>query len=83
MIFYLKFFLFFRISSDPLYLTPYIESGDIETGQELAKVTLPLDGLQPEEQPESFSGFITVDKNHDSNMFFWFFPAMVKKEKLK
>ena len=40
---------------------------------------LPLDGLQPEEQPESFSGFITVDKNHDSNMFFWFFPATVKK----
>ena len=42
---------------------------------------LPLDGLQPEEQPESFSGFITVDKNHDSNMFFWFFPATVKKLK--
>ena len=29
----------------PLYLTPYIESGDIETGRQLAKVVDPLDGL--------------------------------------
>jgi len=46
----------------------------------MAKVTLPLDGLdQPGDQPESYSGFITVDKSYDSNMFFWFFPATVSK----
>ena len=60
-----------------MYLTPYIESGDIETGQKMSKVTAPLSGLNPGEQPESYSGFITVDKSHNSNMFFWFFPATV------
>jgi vitellogenic carboxypeptidase-like protein len=58
-------------------LTPYIESGQIEDGQAEAKVTLNLDGLTDGEQPESYSGFITVDAALDSNMFFWFFPATV------
>ena len=71
------YFHLHRIRSDPLYLTPYIESGDIETGQKMSKVTAPLSGLNPGEQPESYSGFITVDKSHNSNMFFWFFPATV------
>ena len=39
-----------------------------------------LDGLSYEEQPESYSGFLTVDKNYDSNMFFWFIPATVSKD---
>ena len=43
----------------------------------MAEVTKQLDGLGVGEQPESYSGFITVDKSHNSNMFFWFFPATV------
>jgi len=64
-----------QIKSEPLYLTPYIESGNVEEGQEKALVLGLLDGLSYEEQPESYSGFLTVDKNYDSNMFFWFIPA--------
>ena len=58
-------------------MTPYIESGNVEEGQEMALVLGLLDGLSYEEQPESYSGFLTVDKNYDSNMFFWFIPATV------
>jgi len=61
--------------SSPLYLTPYIEEGRIQEAQELALVSEPLDGLSIGEQPESYSGFLTVDKAHDGNMFFWFVPA--------
>lgn len=60
-------------------MTPYIESDDVATGRDLARVVLPLDGLNDGEQPESFAGFITVDKAYDSNMFFWFVPATVSK----
>ena len=61
-------------------MTPYIESGNVEEGQEMALVLGLLDGLSYEEQPESYSGFLTVDKNYDSNMFFWFIPATVSKD---
>ncbi len=64
---------------EPLYLTPYIEAGQIKEGQEAAKVTKLLDGLKPEEQPDSYAGFLTVDKANDGNMFFWFFPATVSR----
>jgi len=59
---------------EPLYLTPYIESGDIEMGRSLAKVdwTL-LEGLNGE--VDSYSGLLTVDPENNGNMFFWFFPA--------
>merc|ERR1712190_61521 len=60
-------------TGEPLYLTPYIDSGDIETGRQLSAVVDPLDGI--ENDPfESYSGFITV--RPDSHMFFWFTPAM-------
>jgi len=58
-------------------LTPYIQRGDISTAQGLALVTDPLDGLSSFEQPESYSGYITVDASTDSHIFFWFFPASV------
>ena len=62
---------------DPLFLTPLIESGDIENARNLARVVDPLPGLNAEDTPESYSGFITVDESLGSNMFFWFFPATV------
>jgi hypothetical protein len=42
----------FRKVGDALYLTPYIESGDLETAKRLAEVTEPLDGLGQGEQPQ-------------------------------
>ncbi|GFT56660.1 probable serine carboxypeptidase CPVL [Nephila pilipes] len=57
----------------PLILTPYIENGQIEQARFLSKVgRLPR---VPRNIP-SYSGFFTVNKAYNSNMFFWFFPAM-------
>ena len=63
-----------REVGEPLFLTPYIQSGDIEGGQEAAKVDWSLlQGLN--DAVESYSGFLTVDAPNNGNMFFWFFPA--------
>ena len=61
---------------EPLYLTPYIHSGNIELGRELARVVGPMEGIDIA-KIESYSGFITTNAETESNMFFWFFPAMV------
>nr|AQM58354.1 venom peptidase s10-like protein 1 [Pristhesancus plagipennis] len=53
-----------------LFLSPYIERGDIENGQRSAAVrSINNDNI------ESYSGFITTNKQYNSNMFFWFYPA--------
>ncbi|CAF1151185.1 unnamed protein product [Rotaria sordida] len=54
---------------EPLFLTPYLEQGKIEEARQLSSVELP-----PYKQ-QSFSGYLTVNKQYNSNMFFWFFPA--------
>ncbi|CAH0391113.1 unnamed protein product [Bemisia tabaci] len=54
---------------DALFLTPYIENGQIEKGQNLAKVPPMLKNV------DSFSGYLTVNKSTDSNLFFWFFKS--------
>ncbi|XP_065255699.1 probable serine carboxypeptidase CPVL [Emys orbicularis] len=59
----------------PLFLTPYIESGRIEEGRQLSLVG-PLQGVNV----KSYSGYLTVNKTHNSNLFFWFFPAEVQPE---
>ncbi|XP_063389134.1 venom serine carboxypeptidase-like [Cydia fagiglandana] len=56
---------------EPLFLTPYIERGDIKEARRLAQVTL-NDSLNI----ESYAGFFTVNKAYDSNQFFWYFPSM-------
>ncbi|XP_046664893.1 venom serine carboxypeptidase-like [Homalodisca vitripennis] len=53
----------------PLYLTPYIETGRIQEARAAAKVDFLLEGLV------SYSGYLTVDKELNSNLFFWFFPS--------
>jgi len=64
---------------EPLLLTPYIESGDVETGRNLARVDSSLlEGTHSD--IESYSGFITADKENNGNMFFWFFPAAENPE---
>nr|XP_033333510.1 venom serine carboxypeptidase [Megalopta genalis] len=55
---------------NPLFLTPLIESGKIDDARNKAVV-------QHKEMDDvaSYSGYITVNKEYNSNMFFWFFPA--------
>ncbi|CAK1552396.1 unnamed protein product [Leptosia nina] len=60
----------------PLFLTPYVESGNITEGRRLARVAF-TETLRI----KSYSGFFTVNKKYDSNQFFWYFPAMVPNKK--
>lgn len=56
----------------PLFLTPLIESGKIDEARKKASV-------QHKEMDDisSYAGYLTVNKQYSSNMFFWFFPALV------
>ncbi|CAH1392265.1 unnamed protein product [Nezara viridula] len=58
-------------AGEPLFLTPYIEEGRIQEGQEAARVFLPGTNVT------SYSGYFTVNKTFNSNLFFWFFPSEV------
>lgn len=58
---------------EPLFLTPYIETHRIDEAKKLSAVR----DLPNAPQLKSFSGFLTVNKQYNSNMFFWFFPALV------
>ncbi|KAK7102093.1 hypothetical protein V1264_020372 [Littorina saxatilis] len=53
----------------PLFLSPLIDAGRIEEAQNKSRVR----GLC-EDDVESYSGYITVNREYQSNMFFWFFP---------
>ena len=66
--------------SDALFLTPYIEKGQIDEAQKAALITNYPGGDFVVNQLKSYSGFITVNKTTDSNMFFWFFPARVSNK---
>lgn len=56
----------------PLFLTPLIENGKIDEARAKA-------GVQHKEMDDinSYSGYLTVNKKYNSNLFFWFFPATV------
>ncbi|XP_076004674.1 putative serine carboxypeptidase CPVL isoform X2 [Genypterus blacodes] len=58
----------------PLFLTPYLERGDIEQARKLSVV-----GKLPGANVESYAGYLTVNKQFNSNLFFWFFPAHMAK----
>ena len=62
--------------SDVLFLTPYIEAGKLAEGRKLSEVTN-LPGGVPK-STKSFSGYLTVNKQFNSNIFFWFFPPLVR-----
>lgn len=53
-----------------LILTPYVNSGELWKARRLSRVD-PQHFLNV----TSFSGYLTVDEAHDSNLWFWFFPA--------
>ncbi|XP_030040166.2 venom serine carboxypeptidase [Manduca sexta] len=63
-------------AGEPLFLTPYVESGNITEGRRLARVPF-TESLRI----KSYAGFFTVNKTYDSNQFFWYFPAMVPNNK--
>lgn len=59
----------------PLILTTYIEKNQLEEARNMSEVKLSNINIT------SYSGFFqvntTVDRNHSSALFFWFFPAQV------
>ena len=58
---------------EPLILTPFIEKGKISQAREAARVTWPdLANIA-----DSYSGFFTINKEYNSNLFFMHFPAKV------
>uniref|UniRef100_A0A8C2H302 Probable serine carboxypeptidase CPVL n=1 Tax=Cyprinus carpio TaxID=7962 RepID=A0A8C2H302_CYPCA len=59
----------------PLMLTPYLEEGKIEEAKKLSLV-----GPLPGASVKSYSGYLTVNKTYNSNLFFWFFPAQERPE---
>ncbi len=58
---------------EPLILTPLLEAGQVQKARDLAKV----EGLSA--NVKTFSGFFTVNKKYDSNLFFWYAPSQVRK----
>lgn len=57
---------------EPLILTPLIEMGKIDVAREKSMV-------QHNDMKDvlSYAGYLTVNKQYNSNLFFWFFPAQV------
>lgn len=55
----------------PLFLTPLIENGKIDEARNKAVIQ-----HKEMEAISSYAGFLTVNKKYNSNMFFWFFPAL-------
>ncbi|XP_065287707.1 probable serine carboxypeptidase CPVL [Dermacentor albipictus] len=62
---------------DPLFLTPLIEAGQLEKARNLSRVG----SLGAVSDFPGYSGFLTVNKQYGSNLFFWFFPAKENPEK--
>ena len=57
---------------EPLFLTPLIEAGELQQARELSRVV----GLPgPGADITSHAGFLTVNKELNSNLFFWFFES--------
>ena len=59
----------------PLRLTPLLEAGNATGARALAQVPPMLGPCCA-----SYSGFFTVDKQHDSNLFFWFFRSETRRD---
>ncbi|XP_023012513.2 venom serine carboxypeptidase [Leptinotarsa decemlineata] len=54
----------------PLFLTPLIEQNKIKEAKTASSIH--FNGFK---NMECYSGYFTVDKVFDSNLFFWFFPS--------
>ncbi|CAH4013171.1 unnamed protein product [Pieris brassicae] len=58
-------------AGEPLLLTPLIEEKKLEEARKAAYVE--PDYLLP--GMESYAGYLTVNKEYNSNLFFWYFPV--------
>ncbi|XP_027206618.2 probable serine carboxypeptidase CPVL [Penaeus vannamei] len=58
----------------PLFLTPLLEAGKVKEARSLSRVSM------GHRHGHSFSGYFTVNKEYNSNLFFWFFPSRSKPE---
>ncbi|XP_004930887.1 venom serine carboxypeptidase isoform X1 [Bombyx mori] len=61
-------------AGDPLLLTPFIEQKKLKEGREAAAVD--ADYLLPD--MESYAGYLTVNKEYNANLWFWYFPVSGK-----
>ncbi|RZF45123.1 hypothetical protein LSTR_LSTR011967 [Laodelphax striatellus] len=68
---------FENVGKSELFLTPLIEQGLLDKARKLSMVKPLLKNLSV----ESHSGYLTVDKNYNSNIFFWFFKCVTDWEK--
>ncbi|XP_055919853.1 venom serine carboxypeptidase-like [Eupeodes corollae] len=59
---------------EPLFLTPMIEANNITAARAAAEVVDPTF-----KAAKSYAGYLTVDKQFNSNMFFWYFPAEINE----
>lgn len=62
-----------RVLPPPLRLTPLLEAGNAAEARARAAVPPLLPACCT-----SYAGFLTVDKRHDSNLFFWFFRSEMR-----
>lgn len=60
----------------PLIVTPYLKTGKADEARKLAHVSFPDQNFV-----NSYSGYFTVNKTANSNMFFWYFEAKKTPEK--
>lgn len=80
-IFVTSFLFDITSAGEPLFLSPLIKQGKISQAQKLAEVSLPVHEdvlISEQEFPKSYSGFLTVNEEFGTNLFFWYFPAKVK-----
>ncbi|KAG7311234.1 hypothetical protein JYU34_002266 [Plutella xylostella] len=61
--------------NEPLILTPYIERNETDLAKNYSLVD-----HEYFLKIKSYSGFLTVNKKYNSNLFFWFFPALNEKQ---
>ncbi|XP_037561427.2 probable serine carboxypeptidase CPVL [Dermacentor silvarum] len=64
----------------PLFLTPLINAGLLDKARHLSRVGQLLSDAKATELFPSYAGFLTVNKELSSNIFFWFFPAKEKPD---
>ncbi|XP_060850109.1 venom serine carboxypeptidase-like [Rhopalosiphum padi] len=60
-----------RFNEKALFLSPMIRGGRVAEARAACKVNLNNNTAAA----DSCAGYLTVDEAHDSNLFFWFFPA--------
>lgn len=59
-----------RDSGEPLFLSEFVEQGDFSSARNLSLVR-----HKEMEWLTSYAGYFTINRQLNSNMFFWFFPA--------